>query len=127
MNIGQLQCNNCMINKASFYKIVDTTLPCCKCIKIVTPRINRGVYKNDSHSIVSYINTSPENCDCDRRKEYTDFITRTLLSNVHILEFKGRTPEIPRNNNIIWHFLACSECVKDKQLIENYMVKILRM
>lgn len=125
MSIQELQCNNCMINRASFYKIVEMTLPNCRCTSIIKPRIHRSVYRNNFQvNNLSYIKYSPENCKCNRREEYTDFITRTLRNNIPILEFKGKIPEIPKDNNITWHFLGCTDCVNDRPWVRNYMAKV---
>lgn len=124
MNIEQSQCNNCT-NNTSLYKIINITLPNCRCIPIIKHRMNQSSYKNFHKNNLSYINFLPENCQCNRQEEYKDFITRTLRNNIPILEFKGKIPEIPKHiNNITWYFLACEDCANNRPWVKNYMANL---
>ena len=124
MSIEQLMCNNCMKENASFYKIIKTTLPECRCACVLNPKLGRKTNRTKHPKQLSMIEYLPENCKCVHREEYTNFITRTLRINIPILEFKGIIPDIPVDNNIVWYFLACDSCVKDRQWVKNYMTNL---
>lgn len=124
MNIEQSRCNNCT-NNASLYKIVNITLSDCRCIHSIHHRTHQSSYKKFQTNNLSYINFLPENCQCNRQEEYKDFIIRTLRNNIPILEFKGKIPGIPKNNNnITWYFLACEYCANNRPWVKNYMAKL---
>jgi hypothetical protein len=126
MGIMDSKCNNCDINTATHYKCIVENLYKCRCKDIIRPKLHRRRSNDYTYTKdLSMFDYFPENCRCQHRKEYSDYITRTLRTNIPILEFKGDAPTDPINTDTVeWIFLACDECMKDRPWVKQYMLII---